>query len=831
MNELLRLQESIFTQASALPAEERRAYVARACAGDDALLRSITELLEAGAVVGDRFESPPTSLGPEFARARGPDPSIGRRIGRYVLREKIGEGGTGLVYAAEQIEPVRRMVAFKLMKEGSRPAAARARFAAEQQALASVEHPNIAHLFDAGTSDDGRRYFVMELVHGPRLTDYCDSRHLSVRERLGLFVTVCRAVHYAHIKNVIHRDLKPANILVAVHDGVPVPKVIDFGLAQTTAPDGTHGTDTAPFEGLCGTPEYLSPEQAAAGPRLADPRSDIYSLGVVLYELVTGETPLQWRSATMIHVDELRRRIAFEEPRPPSRCFAALSPALARQRAALRATTPEALVRQLQETLDETTRHCLEKCPAERYPSAAALADDVVRLAYARLDTPRRRTVLESLAPWLLPPRRRLTRTRTPNPSVPVPTANQAAFAAFLRGRRLADLSYNREAVTATVAAFEEATRLDPAFALAWAHLSMAHGAMYWFTFLDPSTQRLARCKEAVDQALRLQPELPEAHLTLGVYYYRGFRDWENAQRELTIAQHSLPDDSTVLCYLGLNERRMGRWPESTAHFERAVAVDPRNTTAWLGLIDSHSFHRRHRAALDACTRALSFAPEDRLARRARCWNQFALDGDRAGLSRGLAACLAAPPDDARDRAELGLWSGDLDAAARALAQSPALSFRDNRREIAKAELQALVARLRGDEPAAHRFAAIAAGFYGASMLHREPEEVFNLMSLGWALVLLGRSDEGLDYGRRALARLPVTRDALWGAELMVEHATLCALAGAWDEALTRLAKALEGPCDVSAHELRHHPLWQPLAGESRFTAMLDGLAALPEAA
>src|SRR5687767_12714070 len=251
-------------------------------------------MLEADAVAGEFFKThdapSPTVI---FADA-SPSPSIekaGDRIGRYKLLQQIGEGGCGVVYMAEQEEPVRRRVALKVIKIGMDTKQVIARFEAERQALALMDHPNIAKVLDAGATETGRPYFVMELVRGIKITEFCDENKLSTADRLKLFIQVCQAIQHAHQKGVIHRDIKPSNILVTVVDGVPVPKVIDFGIAKATAGRLTDHTLFTAFEQFIGTPAYLSPEQAVLTSLDIDTRSGIYSLGVLLYELLTGKTP------------------------------------------------------------------------------------------------------------------------------------------------------------------------------------------------------------------------------------------------------------------------------------------------------------------------------------------------------------------------------------------------------------------------------------------------------------------------------------------------------------------------------------------------------------
>jgi serine/threonine protein kinase/tetratricopeptide (TPR) repeat protein len=356
--------------------EDRAAFIARACGSNEKLRRTIVRLVDAHFQAGSFLESPPAPATVSTDSAPSTDVS-GTIIGAYKLLQSIGEGGMGTVYMAEQTQPVRRTVALKLIKAGMDSRQVLARFGAERQALALMDHPNIAKVFDAGTSDTGRPFFVMELVKGIPITKFCDGRRLTVRERLELAIPVCQAVQHAHQKGIIHRDIKPSNVLIALYDGKPVPKIIDFGVAKATGPRLTDQTLYTEFGAVVGTLEYMSPEQAELNQLDIDTRSDIYSLGVLLYELLTGSTPLERKRIKGALLLDLLRVIREEEsPRPSTRLSKTEElPSIA----ACRHVEPRKLSGLVRGELDWIVMKALEKDRGRRYETANGLASDLRR--------------------------------------------------------------------------------------------------------------------------------------------------------------------------------------------------------------------------------------------------------------------------------------------------------------------------------------------------------------------------------------------------------------------------------------------------------------------
>ncbi len=396
MTHLKQIEKALFDAAKNVnDPESRRALLDQTCSGNPALRTRIEKLLAVQEpaeefFIINRLETDPakfpgggTAATPagdavsedETAFLEGPN----TRIGRYRLLQRLGEGGCGVVYMAEQEEPVRRRVALKIIRLGMDTENVIARFGVERQALALMDHPNIAHALDAGATETGRPYFVMELVRGVKITEYCNEHRLDTRQRLDLFVQVCHAIQHAHQKGVIHRDIKPSNILVTLHDGVPVPKVIDFGIAKATEGRLTDNTVFTAYEQFIGTPAYMSPEQAEMSGLDVDTRSDIYSLGVLLYELLTDRTPFDSKKLMQSGLEEMRRTLRDKEPQRPSNLVTALRTEELTATALRRHIEPPKLISLLKGDLDWIVMKTLEKDRSRRYETANGLAMDIQR--------------------------------------------------------------------------------------------------------------------------------------------------------------------------------------------------------------------------------------------------------------------------------------------------------------------------------------------------------------------------------------------------------------------------------------------------------------------
>lgn len=383
MNENRSIDDVFCAAIEIASASERQAWLDQVCGNDTELRRQVDRLLQAHYRGGSIIDSPAHAVATTFVQPA--TDCIGTQIGPYKLLQKIGEGGMGIVYMAEQTEPMTRKVALKLIKPGMDSHQVIARFEAERQALALMDHVNIARVLDAGTTTTEQRdvnpglpYFVMELIHGVPITKYCDENQLTLRQRLELFLSVCHAIQHAHQKGVIHRDIKPSNVMVTLYDGRPVPKVIDFGVAKATEQKLTERTLFTQYGTMVGTLEYMSPEQAEMSALGVDTRSDIYSLGVLLYELLTGSTPLNRKQIKEAGYAEMLRLIKEEEPARPSTRLSESGAALA-SISAQRQVEPAKLSRLVRGELDWIVMKPLNKDRVRRYETASAFADDVRR--------------------------------------------------------------------------------------------------------------------------------------------------------------------------------------------------------------------------------------------------------------------------------------------------------------------------------------------------------------------------------------------------------------------------------------------------------------------
>ena len=587
--------EDIFAEVLELPAADRGEFLRRIAQEDQTRSARLEALLrghERALNFSNFLRAPLAAVGSTLTAAAPPS-----RIGRYQLLEKIGEGGCGVVYLAEQQEPVRRRVALKLIKLGMDTDAVVARFEAERQALAVMDHPNIAKVFDAGASESGRPYFVMELVRGVAITKYCDQNRLGLRERIALFIPVCAALHHAHQKGIVHRDLKPSNILVAETDGAPVPKVIDFGVAKATQGRLTEHTLYTTVEQFIGTPVYMSPEQADSSGLDLDARSDIYTLGVVLFELLAGQTPFDAQSLATTSVEAVRRQIREIDPPKPSTRLRTLSEGVRATLAKSRAVASAELPLLLRGDLDCIVMRCLEKDRTRRYATAQELAADLQRYlahqpvlarprssAYVlRKFVRRHRSALGPAAlllaalgagvwTWLRDEPRPPIATAVSVPSSPAIQARELTQRAFALCRKLGFLRGDL-AVAEDLA--RQATELDPTSARAWGVRAWVEAAFCNRNW-DRGSQRLQAAQSLAEHALSLDPNEPEAlNAEAQVLIVQG--DNAAAEGVARRAATAAPDDyiSPILISAALHQ--LGRYDEQLKVLQDSERRDPDN--------------------------------------------------------------------------------------------------------------------------------------------------------------------------------------------------------------------------------------------------------------
>jgi serine/threonine protein kinase len=529
-----RREEAIFDAALALSPEQRAAYLDQACAGDSQLRRHLDILLLAHERAGGFLEPavPPTPA--ETMVVSFPSEKSGDTLGPYKIREKLGEGGCGVVYVAEQMEPVRRRVAIKVIKLGMDTRNVMARFEAERQALAMMDHPNIAKVLDAGATETGRPYFVMELVRGIKITDYCDQNHLNTRQRLELFIQVCHAVHHAHQKGIIHRDIKPSNILVTLHDGVPVPKVIDFGIAKATEGRLTNLTVYTEMRQFIGTPAYMSPEQAEMSGLDIDTRSDIYSLGVLLYELLVGRTPFDAEALIQSGLDEMRRTIREREPQRPSTRLSTMVDADLTAVAKRQSAEAPKLVHLIRGDLDWIAMKALEKDRTRRFESASGLALDVQRFL--------KNEPIEARPPSGLYRFQKMVRRNQT-----LFAAGAAVLAALILGLGLSLYLYvqERRALQRAVAAERQQAQLR---------------------------QQAERGLE-LERHMREMGPITEKFQAAGHLMSQGLFD--KAEEIMSDVPLNVPSSSIIFNTLGEVHARRSEWPAAIRNFTRSVTADP----------------------------------------------------------------------------------------------------------------------------------------------------------------------------------------------------------------------------------------------------------------
>ena len=538
-------EEAIFNAAKSLPVPDRAAYLVAACSGDAPLRQRIERLLESDERAGDFLEPSGRLPNPAKTIAINPLPSEkpGDLIGPYKIREQIGEGGCGVVYVAEQTEPVRRRVALKVIKLGMDTRSVMARFEAERQALAMMDHPNIARVLDAGATSTGRPYFVMELVRGIKITEYCDQNNLPTSERLNLFIQVCHAVQHAHQKGIIHRDIKPSNILVTLHDGVPVPKVIDFGIAKATEGRLTDLTIYTELNQFIGTPAYMSPEQAEMSGLDIDTRSDIYSLGVLLYELLTGRTPFDPKELLQEGLDQMRKTIREKEPLRPSTRLSTLLDADLSTVAKRHSAEPPKLVHLIRGDLDWIVMKALEKDRTRRYETANALATDAQRFLS--------NDPVEARPPSSLYRFQKLVRRNQV-----VFAASTAVLAALIIGLGLSLYLYTQE---------RQARRKEQAA------LERAIAAEKQQALLREQAERGLALERQMSRMAAVGNKLTSAGMLLS----QGLFD--QAEEIMRDVPPIIPQSSSIYFALGNLHGRRDQWRRAITNFNASVQVDPTN--------------------------------------------------------------------------------------------------------------------------------------------------------------------------------------------------------------------------------------------------------------
>jgi tetratricopeptide (TPR) repeat protein/predicted Ser/Thr protein kinase len=739
-------------------------------------------------------------------------------FGDYELLEEIGRGGQGVVFRARQ-KSLNRTVALKVIGLGQWATKAHLkRFRREAEAAASLDHPCIVPIYEVGEGD-GSCYFSMKFVEGGQLDEVVRREPMAARRAAELIAKVARTVHYAHEHHILHRDIKPGNILI---DQQGEPHLTDFGLARLLE---TESTVTRTLEVL-GTPSYMAPEQAAGNnPATAGLTSatDVYGLGAVLYQLLTGHPPFAGGTTY-----ETIKLLLETEPRQP------------------RLWNPK-----VDRDLSTICLKCLEKDPKRRYSSALALAEDlerwlkhepirarhtgvftrgkkwlrrnptaaalitVVAVALAgvlwELSNVQEQRVLVRRANLSEQERARLEAEQTNNP---------AAYEAYLRGRAFAFAAGSQLVESdpdGAIRSFQEAVKLDPSFALAWAYLSCVQSERYWVEALDASPARLAAAKDALDHALALGPDLPETHLALGYYRYYGRRDFTGALEEFRRAEQTLPNDFDITFAIATIQRRLGHWEEAIAQFRRAIQLNARNVHAYNQLALTYAALRRFPEALATADRVLAWDPAEGFALGMKA-SVFWARGDLEAVE----PLLANPGFPPRVRGMQALLQRRYADAIQSFSGAIAVDARGRPGRKLKL-LLALSQQRSGDSAAARATYQKAAQDFQRELgevVPGSPAEAGAHAALGIAHAGLGDAASAVAEGQTAMAMYPTSKDPGDGPELEGDMAKIYALLGDSDHAIPILKRLLQIPYlkgAITPALLRLDPVWDQIRNDPRF--------------
>jgi len=736
-------------------------------------------------------------------------------FGDYELLEEIGRGGQGVVYRARQ-KSLNRIVAVKVIALGHWATQAHVkRFRLEAEAAAHLDDPCIVPIYEIGERD-GACYFSMKFIEGDQLDKIIGSEAVPGRKAAQLMAKLARTLDYAHQHGVLHRDVKPGNILL---DAKGEPHLTDFGLARLVE---TQSTVTRTLEVL-GTPSYMAPEQAAGNKAQLTHATDVYGLGAVLYQLLTGHPPFAGGITY-----ETVRMVLETQPRQPRLC----NPKVDRD-------------------LETICLKCLEKEPAKRYASAQSLAEDIERFLRNEPIRSRRSSQLEHVWRWCKRkplvasltaaiilvvaagfagvfwelPRVQEQRTLARRAKLSAQekarleaeqTNNPAAYDAYLRGRAFPGGWHEEGAIQL----FQEAVKLDPSFALAWAYLSIAQSQSYWLG-TDPSPARLAAAKGSLDRALALDPDLPETHLALGYYRYYGTRDLTGALAEFRQAERALPNNADVILAVAALQRRLGHWDEAIALQRRAVALDPRNFHASWNLVTTYMMLRRFPEALAEADRVLAWAPTNVGALSQKAQVLLA-----TGDLQAAEPLLANPRLDLSLPATYALLQRRYAVAIEILSKAPTTDTDPNERAIEKLLLGLSHQRV-ADNTAARATYQDAAQDLQRQLEKAAPDSFAAGLThafLGLAYAGLGEATSAIAEGQKAMAIEPTSKDPVDGPAREERMANIYALLGDPDHAIPILKRLLQIPYGdaITPALLRLDPMWDQIRNDPRFQELVS---------